>query len=204
MRLAGMWVHETEFKDKKGNAVNPKSVGLGEGYWYLRKQFTKPFQKYLRSRKDWFRHLTEFRDTLAHRVPLYVPPYVIPDAKADEYKKLAAAALATAKWKDGRKAAAEYERLKSEQMNLGVFRPWMTRSLTEKSPQAAFHYQLLQDFVTIDEFGREMLEELDRMEELRATKGQTRHAWPESLLQWLVITGAARAACWALYMHFAS
>ena len=56
----------------------------------------------------------------------------------------------------------EYNRLQSEQKKLGVFRPWMTHSPYEKAPTVVFHEQLLHDYITIDEFGRKMLEQLDR------------------------------------------
>jgi hypothetical protein len=57
---------------------------------------------------------------------------------------------------------AEYDRLRVEQKKLGQFRPWMTHSLFEQSPSVVFHPQLLPDYVTVDEFGRTMLEQLDR------------------------------------------
>jgi hypothetical protein len=38
----------------------------------------------------------------------------------------------------------------------------MTHSQYESAPAVVFHQQLLQDYLTIDEFGEKMLEELDR------------------------------------------
>jgi len=38
----------------------------------------------------------------------------------------------------------------------------MTHSQFEKAPSVIFHSQLAADYVTIDEFGRTMLEELAR------------------------------------------
>jgi hypothetical protein len=43
-----------------------------------------------------------------------------------------------------------------------MWRPLMTPSVTEKSPRAVFHEQLIRDYVTIDEFGRQMLDEFAR------------------------------------------
>jgi hypothetical protein len=37
----------------------------------------------------------------------------------------------------------------------------MTHSIYEQAPSVEFHSQLLNDYVTIDEYGRTMLEELD-------------------------------------------
>jgi len=56
----------------------------------------------------------------------------------------------------------EYDRLQLEQKKLGRFRPWMTHSQFEKAPSIVFHPQMLADYATVDEFGRTMLEELDR------------------------------------------
>jgi hypothetical protein len=39
----------------------------------------------------------------------------------------------------------------------------MTHSASENAPVAVFHPQMLQDYLTIDEFGREMLTEIGRL-----------------------------------------
>ncbi len=55
----------------------------------------------------------------------------------------------------------EYEKIKVEQLKLCQFVPGMTHSIFD-APQVEFHSQLLNDYVTIDEYGRTLLEELDR------------------------------------------
>jgi hypothetical protein len=77
----------------------------------------------------------------------------------DEYNRLELASGEAVRRAD----FEEYDRLQSEQQRLGVFRPWMTHSQYEQAPSVIFHSQLLADYVTIDEFGRTMLEELDRL-----------------------------------------
>ena len=62
----------------------------------------------------------------------------------------------------GRLDIEAYERLQTQQKALGFYRPWMTYSGSEKAPVAIFHPQMLQDYLTIDEFGREMLAEIGR------------------------------------------
>ena len=76
----------------------------------------------------------------------------------DEYNKLEQASDEALQQGD----LEEYDRLQSKQQEFGLFRPWMTHSLHERAPTVIFHPQLLQHYVTIDEFGRRMLEELDR------------------------------------------
>jgi hypothetical protein len=150
--LAWIWVFETKQSDKLGSPLERKAVGLSQ----LRRTFTKPFQKYLKSRRKWFRHVAEFRDSLAHRIPLYVPPFILSESNAAEYQRLERDAFEVG-LKDDYNAYAE---LKAKQLALGVYRPWMTHSPAEKSPTAVFHKQLLQDFLTIDECALKILDEL--------------------------------------------
>ena len=132
-------------------------VGLGEGYWFLRKSFSKPFRKYLKSRKKWFRHVSEFRDSLAHRIPLYVLPFIVSGPNVPEYNRLQREAFAAPDYQT-------YLELKSQQEKLGAYRPWMTHSPTEGAPLAVFHKQILQDFLTVDECANKLLVEIDTFE----------------------------------------
>ncbi len=71
--------------------------------------------------------------------------------------------LERAKWEEpARSDPQEYEKLKAEQLKLCHFVPGMTHSIFEEAPQVEFHSQLLNDYVTIDEYGGTLLEELDR------------------------------------------
>jgi hypothetical protein len=151
--LAWIWVFEKNVKGKKGKELGRKLVGLGSEH--VRSSYTKDFSNFLDNRQKWFENLKDFRDSLAHRIPLYIPPYIIAEKDADAYRQLEEAAFRT-------KDPDEYDRLRREQNKLGVFRPWMTHSVYEDAPSVIFHFQLLQDYVTIDEFGRQMLKELDR------------------------------------------
>jgi len=152
--LAWMWVYETGQKDERGRDLDRRMVGLGEGYWLLRKSFSKPFRKYLKSIKKWFRHVAEFRDSLAHRIPLYVLPFIVSEPNVPEYNRLQREAFAAADYKT-------YLELKAQQDKLGAYRPWMTHSPTEGAPVAVFHNQMLQDFLTVDECANKLLAEID-------------------------------------------
>jgi hypothetical protein len=160
--LAWAWVYEKNYREPDGSEINPKSVGLGPTYWHLQKQFSPEFRSYLKGNNKWFKHLTTFRDTLAHRIPLYVPPYIIPTDKMDAYRELEKKANETVNDPDPKRGYEDYKQYRAEQKRIAVFRPWMTHSPTEESPVAVFHYQLLQDFATVEQCGRKMLEELDR------------------------------------------
>ncbi len=56
--------------------LDRKHIGL---YYKRFKSLLNPeFQNYLDTRTDWFHdHLKEFRDSISHRIPLYIPPYGI-------------------------------------------------------------------------------------------------------------------------------
>jgi|HubBroStandDraft_6_1064221.scaffolds.fasta_scaffold955582_1 hypothetical protein len=79
----------------------------------------------------------------------------------------------------------KYDQLRAEQKALGIFRPWMNHSLTEKSPTVVFHQQLLDDYKTIDEFGQKILQELAIFDEKKARAKQ---------LAWAIIKSKLRGA----------
>jgi hypothetical protein len=156
--LAWIWVCEKNVKREDGTELDPKWVGLGKGYKQVRVSFSNEFRSYLESRQTWFDYIKSFRGSLAHRIPLYIPPYIVTPETVDEYNRLEQASGEALQRADFH----EYDRLQSEQKKCGMFRPWMTHSRHEDAPAVVFHSQLLADYATIDEFGRTMLEELDR------------------------------------------
>lgn len=156
--LAWIWVCEKDVRGEDDKELHARQVGFGQGYRAVLRSLSNEFRDYLESRQKWFGHIKDFRDSLAHRIPLYIPPFMVTPEKADEFNRLEQEASGALRRGDSK----EYDRLQSEQQKLGFFRPWMTHSQIEKAPAVVFHQQLLQDYVTIDEFGRKMLEELDR------------------------------------------
>ena len=58
----------------------------------------------------------------------------------------------------GTPSAQWTDRLRAEQQALGRFRPWMIHSTYDQSPTVVFHFPLLQDYITVDEYGWTMLE----------------------------------------------
>jgi hypothetical protein len=178
--LAWIWVFETGLKDRDGKELQRRAVGLGDdGYWIVRKSFSKPFQKYLKLRKKWFKHVAEFRDSLAHRIPLYIMPFILSETNSKKYYRLEKEAFEA-----GLKGAYQaYDKLKAQQQKLGAYRPWMTHSPAEKAPAAVFHQQLLQDFLTIDECANRILEELAVFEQ--RTMASSANPVADILRRWL-------------------
>ena len=155
--LAWIWVCEKGLTKDDGSPLPNGWVGLRKKNEFVRKSISPEFREYLIGLDKWFDHLSDFRHAVAHRIPLYVPPYVITPDKQAAYREL------ETRMSDAlnRGALEDYDRLSADQDALGVFRPVMTHSFEEGVRPVVFHSQLLADFNTIEELGRKMLEELD-------------------------------------------
>ncbi len=157
--LAWIWVEERPVMDKNGDPLDRGRVGLGKKSKEVRDSFSPDFVAYLDKRQPWVDHLKDFRDALAHRIPLYIPPFFVDPKHIDEYNRLEMESEAAL----GRLDFDLYAKLQAEQKGrLGFYRPWMVHSVSEESRRVPFHEQMLNDYLTIDEFGREMLTEIDR------------------------------------------
>ena len=162
--LAWIWVQEKSLAKEDGSAIPSAWVGLSKNNIFVRNSLSNEFKKYLTVIKFdvWFDNLGSFRHALAHRIPLYIPPYTIPNDKETVYRQL----------EDHKREAiyvrrdfAEYKRLETEQKALATFIPQMTHSFEEKSDVISFHPQLLTDFLTIEGLAEKMLQELDGQRE---------------------------------------
>lgn len=156
--LARIWVQEKGLTKNDGQPFPSSWVGLLKKNKAVRRSFSPDFQTYLRGLDPWFDNLENFRHALAHRIPLYIPPYIISPDKEEAYQQLEEQIAEANKRRD----FAESDRLSAEQEKLAVFNPIMTHSFEEEAKIVVFHAQLIADFNTIEELGRKMLEELDR------------------------------------------
>ncbi len=149
--LAWVWVYEKAL-DKK---ISRNRVGLRKTNADVRATLRPAFRAYLEARDDWMEYLVDFRDALAHRIPLYIPPGGVPRSKMSEFNQFERQMSEALRRFD----TAEYDRLSAEQSKMLVFQPMMTHSLIEAQSLVPFHGQLLSDFLTIEELGNKMLEE---------------------------------------------
>lgn len=154
--LAWVWMHHVGQKRQDGTPIPDGHVGLGPKNTSVRATLSKKFQDYLATLDGWFEHMAGLRHALAHRIPLYIPPYVIEENDQAAYREFEAKMTEAAKKPD----FAEYDRLAGEQMKLGRFRPWVQHSFEEKAKPIVFHAQMLADFNTVDDLARKMLDEL--------------------------------------------
>jgi hypothetical protein len=154
--IAWIWVHERGVLRPNGQPLTASHVGLGPNYPLVRNALTPRFVAYLDQRADWFEQLKDYRDALAHRIPLYIPPFTLNPNDANRYQALELDATRALRAHD----FEGYERLTAERDALTRFQPIMTHSLVAQGHIVVFHYQLLADFGTIEEMVGVLFNEL--------------------------------------------
>ena len=125
--LAWIWVCEKGQKRNDGTPIPDKQIGLGPDNTSVRQTLSAEFQAYLSGLDEWLKFLASLRHALAHRIPLYIPPYVIQDADVGAYNDLAAKITEAIKNQD----FAAYDALSAERLKLGRFQPWISQSYAE-------------------------------------------------------------------------
>lgn len=156
--LAWIWVHEKNVRAEDGSPLAKRDVGLGPGKNLVRESLSTDFQQHLKPFDDWFNDMVVLRDALAHRIPLYIPPYAMTKDEVAACEALSAQMTEAIKRLD----FGEYDRLLNEQMQLGTFMPWMQHSFEERAKPVAFHPQILSDFLGLAELGEKLLNELGK------------------------------------------
>jgi hypothetical protein len=145
--LAWTWVAETNLVGANGQQINRKAVGLRAQNAAVRNSFPQDFRDYLQTRDDWLSIVTEVRDALAHRVPLYIPPHFVQPVNAAAYRDLEQRFFA-ARFANN---DAEADRLQAEQETLMEYRPIFVHSGDRGMQLAPIHPQILNDFITVHE-----------------------------------------------------
>jgi hypothetical protein len=148
--LAWIWVNEKSLK------VGKMETGLGPKCVAVRSSFSPEMRDYLAKQDDWFAHIIDFRDALAHRIPLYIPPYIVSEENDAKYEALEVRKLEA-------NDSDEYDKLCAEQANFVVFEPVMKHALDDNKPPVVFHFQLVQDFLTVEEIAERVVGELGRL-----------------------------------------
>ena len=155
--LAWIWVKEKPVLKKNGLPLSKIEIGLRKRNTDIRGSLSTEFQQYLMGLDSWFTLLDNFRDALAHKIPLYIPPYVVPTSKEKNHRALHDLIIEAERQKDFVTAKT----LRDEQEALRTFKPIMMHSFEEKSEPVAFHPQLLANFLTIERLGKKMLMEFE-------------------------------------------
>jgi hypothetical protein len=150
--LGWVWVYEKGLLGR----INRQEVGLRKKHTKVRASFRSDFKTYLEEMDDWFDYLTDYRDALGHRVPLYVPPGGVRSKDQAEYQELNSRMMQALNRGD----YEEYERLEVQLNELPIFQPLMIHSFKEAVAPVAFHAQVLVDFATIEELTGKFFDEL--------------------------------------------
>ena len=155
--LAWIWVSEKAIRRTDGRELPDTWIGLRNKNRIVRESLPNDLREHITGMDDWFDMLDNYRHALAHRIPLYIPPYCVDPANEEAYADIETQKLQIATYGD----LAEYDRLCAEQRQMQFFRPWMQHSFVEGARPLVFHPQLLANFNTIEELGRKVLDALN-------------------------------------------
>jgi hypothetical protein len=156
--LAHIWVAERNIRGENDRPLPISHIGLRPENETVRATFSREAQAELAALDEWFANLKAFRDNLAHRIPLYVIPFIVLPKDEQAYNGLYADEMEAVRQGNLRLAVNIEKRRKA----LKHFRPWMKHSTNDPAPPVVFHPQMLADFATAEKIALLILGELDR------------------------------------------
>jgi len=148
--LAWVWITECAVRRPNGDPLPENYVGLRKANKLVRESLPPELRLGVTRFDDWFEMLEGYRHALAHRIPLYIPPYTVDPRDAERYSQLERSMYAAVKSGEMEEAG----RLRDEIKDLERFTPVIMHSIGEAAKPLAFHPQLLANFNTIEELGR--------------------------------------------------
>jgi len=154
--LAWVWVSETKLSRPNGKTLSKSAVGLSKDKKIVRSSFSQAFKSELEKYDTWYKNLENFRHTLAHRIPLYIPPCICRPEDEEQYLEIEKAEMQAMLIGD----SVTQKKLVKEREKITYFRPLILHSFSEKSPTILFHSQLLADFATLHAIAISMQNEL--------------------------------------------
>jgi hypothetical protein len=153
--LAWVWVLERNITKANGEPVPPEWIGLRTPNTLVRNSPSNELRKYLEDAAPWFEYLEDYRHALAHRIPLYIPPFAIDPKNEVRYRELEEEITSLIIKGQLEEASA----LKRERDGLKFFRPFIVHSWGRAQPME-YHVQMLADFKTIEAISAKLLDEL--------------------------------------------
>jgi hypothetical protein len=135
---------------RKHGKLERNDVGLFQTE--TQKRLPEALQTYLQSDRlsNWYSDYSKnYRDALAHRIPLYVPPSIFSPVDSDKYLELEAQLqrLDLTEHKD----LEIYGDILQQQERLGRPSPWFVHSVGEDARPVFLHAQVIADYATIEE-----------------------------------------------------
>lgn len=155
--LAHMWIKETNLR-VNGREIPRRHIGLRRNNKSVRESFSKSFQNYLNDLESWFVALIDLRDSLAHRIPVYIPPNGVNERDEKEYQELHEQ-LHNFPYLEGFDKDA-HDSIHKQISGLEFFQPIMLHSWNESTDRIAFHTQILYDHCKLVEIGHHLVNEL--------------------------------------------
>lgn len=83
--LAWIWASESGFEYKRPSEI---TFSLNKNGSVLLKTLSDDFQQFWKSKSRIIKHIENFRHALAHRIPLYVPPYIPKEGHIEECNQI--------------------------------------------------------------------------------------------------------------------
>ena len=156
--LAWVFLYENDLIGKREEGkVTRNGVGLFQTE--TQKHLNSKLNDYLNSDaiKSWYTDYSKvYRDSLAHRIPLYVPPSLLNSDEEKEYRDIENEKNMLDFSKD--QDIEQYEKLSGRQEEIGVASHFFADSLNEGCQPAYFHVQVLADFATVEEILEKFIE----------------------------------------------
>ncbi|USI75483.1 integrase arm-type DNA-binding domain-containing protein [Sphingopyxis sp. USTB-05] len=160
--LAHIWCAELPVTAPSGEPINRNEIGLRSRHKRVRRTLPIPMRDYLDQCSDWFAYIENYRDALAHRIPLYIPPQSLAPDDQVEFNRISSAwtdAVIARDWNLADKLMDALDRV-------GTFTPYFMHSFGEQARPMLLHGQLVCDLATIVEIGENMIVALDGIPEL--------------------------------------
>lgn len=163
--LAHIWCAERPVTAAGGAALHPNEIGLRSRHKAVRRSLPLKMRQYLERSDAWLGYLANYRDALAHRIPLYIPPQSLAPDDQVEFNRI------SSEWNDA--VMARNWRLADELMDaldrVGTFTPYFMHSFGEQARPMLLHGQLVCDLATVVEMSETMLEALRGPQDVPAT-----------------------------------
>lgn len=133
----------------------------------IKSHMSSAFLKYFQGLHMWLKYLKDFRHAMAHRIPLYIPPFCLDDCEAEQFVGIQG--KIDADISGGVYSAVD--ELQGQQDKLGRFVPVFAQSFKDESRCVVFHAQVIAYWNTVVELSLKLLDEL-RSGPLQGTKVQ--------------------------------
>jgi len=145
---------EEAIQNNKGE-LNKSKVGLFKKNCFIRNTLSVDFKEKLESFDNWLGYIENFRDAIAHRIPVYIPPFNISEENTELNKQLERQKFLALKVK-----SLDFETFELRQSELREYWPVIRHSLIEEPRSVSVHFQMLRDFMTVYEIACQLLNEL--------------------------------------------